>query len=248
VLPYASFSSASFPGCAESEWVERCRLCQLVPQKFERAVAYGSYEGALRDLIHLLKFDHVRPAAKVLGRLLAEAIAGLEPSLPSGKIAVLPVPLHHHKKSERGFNQAEMIVHSALKQLRALYGEGRFELFTRSLVRVRNTGSQIGLSRDQRRRNLRGAFALKGRTSLAGRDVLLVDDVFTTGATASECSRVLLRAGAARVWVATIGRTLSRSAMPALPEDCAEEWAHEDRDPMSAAEPPKDGAGVGVQA
>ena len=191
----------------------RCRLCQLAPPPFERAVAYGSYDGALRDLVHLLKFDQVRPAAGVLGSFLADSITALEPSLPPGKIPVVPVPLYARKRSQRGFNQAELIARSALKHLLSanVAGrgmEGRFELRERTLVRLRDTGSQIGLTRHQRRQNLRGAFAVRDAASIVNRDVLLIDDVYTTGATASECARVLRRAGAAHVWVATAARTM----------------------------------------
>jgi len=187
---------------------------------FGRAVAYGSYDGPLRDLIHLLKFEQVRSAAPVLGRLLADAIAALELSLPAGTIAVVPVPLHVHKKSQRGFNQAELIVREALKRLSRL---DRFELCTSTLIRIRDTGSQIGLTRHQRRQNLRGAFAVKEGTAISGRDVLLVDDVYTTGATASECARILRRAGAARVWVATVGRTLKAFELLSAPQELSQE-------------------------
>jgi ComF family protein len=186
----------------------RCLLCQRTDPPFERAVAYGSYEGELRDLIHLLKFDQVRPAAAVLGRMLAEAMANLESKMPVGRIAVIPVPLHKRKQTQRGFNQAEMTVRSALKHLAR---PKRFELCSQILVRRRETVSQIGLTRHQRRENLRGAFAVTDPTRILKRDILLVDDVFTTGTTASECARVLLRAGAARVWVATVARTLKVS-------------------------------------
>jgi ComF family protein len=196
----------------------RCRLCQKLHPPFDRAVAYGSYDGALRDLIHLLKFDQVRPLAPVLGCLLADAIAALEPSLPTGRIAVVPVPLYPKKKTQRGFNQAEVIARAALQHLAC---PERFEFVGRALVRTRDTGSQIGLSRRQRRQNLRGAFAVSEPTPIhptpihptpiLDRYVLLVDDVYTTGATASECARVLLRAGAKRVWVATVARTLKVS-------------------------------------
>jgi ComF family protein len=186
----------------------RCRLCRLAAPPFERAVAYGSYDGALRDLVHLLKFSQVRPAAQVLGRMLAESIAALDPSLPSGIISVIPVPLHAHKQSQRGFNQADLIARAALKQLSRSGHVKKFELCAGALVRLRDTGSQIGLTRHQRRQNLRGAFAVKDATAISNRNILLVDDVYTTGATASECARVLRRAGAARVWVATAGRTL----------------------------------------
>ena len=195
----------------------RCLLCQRVDPPFERAVAYGGYDGGLRDLIHVLKFQQVRPAAAVLGRILAERIANLEQAMPVGTIVVVPVPLHKRKQAQRGFNQAEIIARTALKQLSR---PKRFELYTGVLVRRRETGSQIGLTRHQRRENLRGAFAVPVPTTdptrILKRDILLIDDVLTTGTTASECARVLLRAGAARVWVATVARTLKISDVISL--------------------------------
>lgn len=185
-----------------------CGLCQRAHPPFEKAVAYGSYEGGLRDLIHLLKYHQVRPVANILGRRLAEAMAQVERIIPPGRIAVVPVPLHRRKKAQRGFNQSEILARAALKQLAQ---PDRFEPLTDVLVRRRETESQIGRTRHQRRENLRGAFAAAGE-QIRGRDVLLVDDVFTTGTTASECSRVLRRAGAARVWVATVARTLKFAA------------------------------------
>ena len=200
----------------------RCLLCQRVDPPFERAVAYGSYDRELRDLIHLLKFQQVRPAAAVLGRLLAETIASLEQAMPVGRIAVVPVPLHRRKQAQRGFNQAEMIARGALQQLAR---PKRFDLCTGVLLRERNTESQIGLTSHQRRKNLRGAFAVSDPTRIVKRDILLIDDVLTTGTTASECARVLLRAGAARVWVATAARTLKLkpSDVFALPENLPED-------------------------
>jgi orotate phosphoribosyltransferase len=79
-------------------------------------------------------------------------------------------------------------------------------------VRVRDTRSQIGLTSHQRRENLRGAFAVTRPQQVAGREVVLVDDVYTTGTTASECARVLRRAGASRVWVVTVARTLKMAS------------------------------------
>jgi ComF family protein len=207
----------------------RCLLCQRVDPPFERAVAYGSYDSGLRDLIHLLKFQQVRPAAGVLGRMLAEAITGMETTMPVGTIAVVPVPLHKTKQAQRGFNQAEMIARSALKQLSR---PKRFELCTGVLLRRRDTGSQIGLTSHQRRENLRGAFAVNDAARILKRDILIVDDVYTTGTTASECARVLLRAGAARVWVVTVARTLKISDVVVLPVDLSEEGSEA---PVSAA-------------
>jgi ComF family protein len=174
-----------------------------VDRPFLRAVAYGSYDGGLRELIHLLKYNGVRPAASVLGRMLAEAIAGLEPEFGAGKVLVIPVPLYKGRRRQRGFNQAELIARAALKTCTS--GE-RLLLATDTLLRTRATQSQIGLTSHQRRENMRGAFAVAAEVT--GREIVLVDDVYTTGTTATECARVLRKAGAAKVWVATVARTL----------------------------------------
>jgi ComF family protein len=223
-------------GDADRVGVEtRCLLCQRADPPFERAVAYGSYDGELRDLIHLLKFQQVRPASAILGHMLAETIANLEHAMPVGtlfssKIAVVPVPLHARKQAQRGFNQAEMIARDALKELSR---PKRFDLCMGILLRRRETGSQIGLTRHQRRENMRGAFAVSDPTRILNRNVLLIDDVYTTGTTASECARVLRRAGAATVWVATVARTLKISDAIILPENFSEQVS-EDRQRLAA--------------
>lgn len=183
----------------------RCGLCQRLDPPFARAAAYGSYESGLRELIHMLKYQQVRPAAKVLGRMLSEVIAGFEPLWADTSLVVIPVPLFAAKLRQRGFNQAELIARAAL---RLAPSRERYAVETGVLERARDTQSQTGLTPHQRRENLRGAFRVKDRDKISGREILLVDDVFTTGATASECARVLRRAGAARVWVATVARTL----------------------------------------
>jgi ComF family protein len=199
---------------------QRCPSCRTAKRPFGRAVAYGSYDGELRELIHLLKYNRVRPAANVLGQMLAEAIAALEPGFEQPAVLVIPVPLYRGKRHQRGFNQAELIARAALKAQK----NDRLELANTVLRRTRETGSQIGLSIQERRENLRGAFAVPRAAEVAGREVLLVDDVYTTGATMSECAHVLQRAGAAQVWAATVARTL-RLASPTYgiePEEAEE--------------------------
>jgi ComF family protein len=198
--PFAVSSAAGEP---------RCGLCRRVTPAFVRAVAYGSYEGGLRELIHLLKYGGVLPAANVLGRMLAEAIATLEPDFSAAPALVATVPLFRGKRRQRGFNQAELIARAALKFHAA---ENRLRLGECVLERQRETQSQTGLTSHQRRENLRGAFVVAQPEMVRGQEVLVVDDVYTTGATVSECARVLLRAGASKVWVATVARTLKASA------------------------------------
>ena len=205
-LPYAVDSAAGEP---------RCGLCRRIAPTFARAVAYGSYEGGLRELIHLLKYGGVRPAANVLGRMLAEAIAELEPDFSAPRVIVIPVPLFRGRQHERNFNQAELIARAAVKLNSA---HGRLRLDDRVLARTRETLSQTGLTTHQRRENMRGAFAVSQPGAIRGQEVLVVDDVLTTGATVSECARVLLRAGASKVWVATVARTLKASAQHAMIE------------------------------
>src|SRR4029077_7739360 len=98
-----------------------CPVCRRVDRPFARSVAYGSYDSGLRELVHRLKYNGVRPAANVLGRMLADAIVALEPSFAQaglfdqGSIAVIPVPLYKAKRRQRGFNQAELIARAALR-------------------------------------------------------------------------------------------------------------------------------------
>lgn len=193
-----------------------CGECRTSPPTFTRAMAYGSYDGGLRELIHLLKYDRVRPAAGVLGRMLAEVVEGFGSELLSA--VVVPVPLHSGKLRQRGFNQAEEIARAALKNL----NRSGFVLAAGVLQRRRATDSQTGLSDHQRQQNVRGAFVVSQTAKIEGQDVLLVDDVFTTGATVSECARVLRRAGADRVFVATVARVLKAEATWAITEEADE--------------------------
>ncbi len=156
-------------------------------------------------MIHLFKYDHVLPAANVLGRMLAEAVTDLAPDFGDTPPLVVPVPLHESKLQQRGFNQSELMARALIKQ--EPLGV-KLELAAKSLIRRRPTDSQTGLTRQQRVANLRGAFGATSPNVLAGRDILVIDDVFTTGTTVSECARVLRRAGAQKVWVATVARVL----------------------------------------
>ncbi len=199
-----------------------CRNCRLAPPPFERAVSYGPYDGRMRAAIHALKYDRLHGAAGRLGRMLAAAIAQLANEAP-GEMLVVPVPLHRTKHSERGFNQARSLAVSALAVLRKSHPEWRLRLASTTLMRLRATESQAGLTPRQRRLNVRGAFTVSDPEAVTGKHVLVIDDIFTTGATARAAAKTLLDAGAVSVWVATVARARMRDGRRSARFDSAED-------------------------
>jgi len=182
-----------------------CRACRLAPPPFVRAVAFGPYQGRMKDAIHALKYDRLHPAAHRLGRMLAAAIAQLAAEAPA-ELLVIPVPLHRTKLAERGFNQARTLATHALRFLSKSHPQWRLTMASSTLMRLRATESQAGLTPHMRRVNVRGAFSVSDPSAVKRKHVLVIDDILTTGATARAAAQALLKAGAASVWVATLAR------------------------------------------
>lgn len=148
----------------------------------------GRYEGALRDVIHVFKYEGRRSLAAPLASLMRDAG---EPLL-QGCDCIVPVPLHPWRRLRRGFNQARDLAQRLDRPV------------VDAIWRVRATPSQMGLDAAARRTNLRGAFVLSPFATIDDRIVTLVDDVRTTGATLDECAKVLLRHGAREVRALTV--------------------------------------------
>jgi ComF family protein len=192
----------SCPWCAETvgphtDTSNGCAACQGVPLGFERAFRLGPYDGKLRDAVLRMKVLAGEGLADMLGRLFAQTRGD---SLRAAEIdLVAPVPLHWWRKWTRGYNQSE----SLARELAAGLGVPHAP---RLLRRVRYTPQQVQPTREARRDNVRGAFRLARGARVAGKVVLLVDDVMTTGSTLGEAARTLREGGAARVVAAVLAR------------------------------------------
>jgi ComF family protein len=164
---------------------------------FDAAARLGPYDGRLREAVIRMKSSAGEGLAEMMGRVFKEAVC---PRLRTEGVGlVVPVPLHWRRRWERGHNQSE----SLGRELAGGLGVG---FSARVLRRVRHTPQQVQPSASARRENVKGAFRAGSGASLAGRTVLLVDDVMTTGSTAGEAARTLRRAGAERVIVAILAR------------------------------------------
>ena len=191
--------------------VRECTACRLNPPAFAKAVSFASFDNETRELLHTLKFTGLQRAADVLGESMAQAILQLEPEAAE-ELVVVPVPLFRDRERERGFNQAGLLAMAGITKLQKLRPDWKLNFRADALLRVRDTRALFALNPDQRRRTLAGAFRIGDAEAVRGREVVLVDDILTTGATANACARVLLRAGATKVWVATVARARAESA------------------------------------
>jgi ComF family protein len=199
--------------------VSECTMCRLAPPQFDRAVSFANYEDEMRRMLHLLKFEGMRGMAEhVLGDAMAAAARKLRDDAGS-ELVVVPVPLFGARETTRGFNQATVLAEVMVKRLRRLEPRWTLLLSSQVLERVKDTRALYALNPAQRRASLKGAFRVADVKAVSGREVLLVDDIMTTGATARECARVLKRAGAAKVWVVTAAKAQPESVQSAVQHD-----------------------------
>lgn len=190
--PFVSQSALDLTG--------RCRLCRAGVNSFDAVYCVGAYEGRLRKLIHLFKYSRIRTLAKPLGRFLRSGLP-----LEARFDCIVPTPMHWTRRWQRGFNQAELLAAEAARS-------GALPVVD-LLRRTRRTPKQASLAANERRKNVKGAFAVRpGRLAgVAGKRILLVDDVMTTSATVNACAKALKEAGASYVAVLALARADRRS-------------------------------------
>lgn len=150
------------------------------------------YSGPVKRAIAKVKYKWIYDIEQIFVEFLAQNLWRFD--LPKD-VVLIPVPLHVRRKRWRGFNQAEILAKSLASKFNVEYLE--------LLIRSRETRTQVGLSRDERRKNVKGAFFLSPSV-ISGRNIILVDDVFTSGSTMAECANVLKRAGAKSVWAMAV--------------------------------------------
>jgi len=172
-----------------------CLSCRKDPPHFDQALAAGLFEGPLREAIHVYKYRPLRSLGKPLAHWMAAQVTMTVPL-----DVAMPVPLHKKRLRHRGFNQALLLAHGVSERF-------TLPLNYDNLVRTRYTRPQVELSGRERAENVRGAFKLMRPAEVHDKRILLIDDVFTTGATMNECAKVLKDAGAASVSVLTLART-----------------------------------------
>lgn len=183
--------------CAECEiaipFLGKCARCVETPLQGVTALFYYAKNAPVAKLIHQYKYEYAREIKKVW----EEIVGGLALTIPPDMV-VMPVPLSSRRRRERGFNQADDLA-------RIVSEHFGLSVNANSLKRIRVTKQQVGLTRNERQANMKDAFAWEGN-ALAPKNILLVDDVCTTGATLTECARVLREHGASLVWGLVLAR------------------------------------------
>ena len=173
-----------------------CYSCARKNLYFDRVFAVGPYEGVIKELIHAFKYKGKKKLGQALARLMQDFI--LEYKIPIWFIdSIVPVPLHPRRLREREFNQSLILGRILAQRFNKPIAENL-------LIRHRHTKSQATLEDSQRLKNVKGSFGIKNKEAFEAKNILLVDDVFTSGATCSEAARTLKEAGATVVFVLTL--------------------------------------------
>ncbi len=192
-LPFIEGNTCSICGCPIGNETDTCYECKNGFYYFNKNISACRYTSEFSELVHRFKYHNGRYLAKPFAEFMADRLR--EEDLPADYI--IPVPLHPRKEEERGYNQSELLAKYIGRIL-------DIPMLDNVLARDIYTESQTGLKKERRKENVQGAFSVKNRTIIDSKIILIIDDIFTTGSTINECSKVLLDNGAERVYSATL--------------------------------------------
>lgn len=198
--PYCSKCSKPFPSSLTFQDISSilCPECRTEHSYFEKVFTPTLYEGIMKEAIHLFKYNKKMGILRLVREILNSYFDHAD--FPSFRLdLVIPIPLHRKKMRERGFNQAELIANTVARRF-------QIRLIKGNLQRVKATASQTALSKKARRKNVKESFKVKNKHQFYAKRILLVDDVYTTGATIKEAAKVLKKAGAKKIYALTLAR------------------------------------------
>ena len=195
--PLCSCCGREFPDSSGNDHL--CGFCLRQPPVYGRAQGVVRYEDPVSHLLHRLKYTADTSTLPALAQVIEPFVHDLAQEFQPPNDRIVPVPLFPARLKKRGLNQSLLLA-------RIFFPQAGDALLIDAMIRTRDTPPQTTLDGDARRKNLRSAFAVRKPAAVQGRRIFLVDDVFTTGTTASECARALLAAGAAEICVVTVAR------------------------------------------
>lgn len=196
VLPYQNKNICDICGDEVVSAKDICINCKAKLPAYKKVVSVFWYEGQVLGLIHKFKYGGAKYLAKPMAKIMADKLKEENLSFD----VVLPVPISDKKLKTRGFNQAQLLAKCVSENV-------KIKMDDSILKRVKDTQTQVSLTRTERQENLKDAFAVNNKNLIKDKNILLIDDILTTGSTAEECSNILLKNKAKNVYVLTFART-----------------------------------------
>lgn len=184
------------------EEIHYCSECLKRDYSFNQGTALYQYDGDVKNLIRLIKFYNSPALSVYLGGLLGEHLIK-QPWINNIQL-IIPVPLHSNRLEDRGYNQAEKIAKGVLTSLHSIPSLADISLSSQSLLRIKDNKHQINLHKSERFDNVKNIFKVSEQSNIINKNILLIDDVYTTGATIESCTRALLKGGAANIYCAVL--------------------------------------------
>lgn len=190
------------PKCGKTthEENELCIDCQKTKHTYDKGISVFIYDGNIRNSILRFKYNNHKEYAKVYGKIMYDYFLMRNPFHAD---VILPVPMYYKKQKKRGYNQAELLAEEFSKRI-------GIEIYKDVLIRTKNTAAQSTLDFERRKENLKEAFKVEKNFLIKGKDIIIIDDIYTSGNTIEQCSSELIKAGAGKIYFFTLAVTLKK--------------------------------------